>query len=293
MNKPHPRKIIIGSLIFLLLISFVVLFSVLKHSSYFNKTNEFTYYDKSAFEIPKDIMPKPREATSTAKFKIPILLYHYVENVADPNDTTRKKLDINPYTFEEQLKTLKEAFYTTLFIREIPAIVKGKNPPPVKPIALTFDDGYRDFYTVAYPILQKYQMKATIYVISGFLDWPNYLTKKQLAEIAASGLVEIASHTVHHATLKNANEQVITKELVESKKSLEQISGETVTDFAYPYGSFNDKAATLVKDAGYQTAASVVSASFQSANNLYFLYRLRPGGQTGKSLLDWLEGLKK
>ena len=130
--------------------------------------------------------------------RVPILMYHYVEYVKDKGDKVRISLNTTPDTLEQEVKTLSEAGYTFMTNAELADVLDGKSKLPPKPILLTFDDGYRDFYTDAYPILKKYQVKATQYVISGFLNNKNHLTSSQLQEIAKDGLVEIGAHTVHH-----------------------------------------------------------------------------------------------
>lgn len=250
------------------------------------------YYESSSFNLPPSIPTKAPEDRHIP-IKVPILLYHYVEHVKDRKDTMRQKLDIVPEIFEKQVKTLKEASYSALFINDLADILEDKQPLPEKPIVLTFDDGYEDFYTDVFPILKKYQMKATAYIISGVLDKPNYMTKAQVKEVADSGLVEIASHTVHHINLKTASNAVVQKELEESKTALETLIGKPVPNFAYPYGLFTKQTADLVEQAGYRTAASVVAGGFQSLDNRYFLFRLRPGYRNGIDLLSWLEQVKK
>lgn len=258
-----------------------------------SSTMEYPYYRDEVFELPKDIKARITLVPQGSKAYVPIFMYHYVEYVQDRGDTIRQKLDIVPNIFEEQIKTLIGSSYHFIFIKDIVADIQNGSDLPENPIAFTFDDGYRDFYTSVYPILKKYKVKATIYVITGFLGRPNYMTKDMVKEVAASGLVEVASHTVHHPTLKNMEEISVVKELADSKKDLENLIGQPVTDFAYPYGSFNNATLDLVKKTGYKSSASVIPGAYQSENNLYFLYRLRPGGSTGAYLLDFLEREKK
>lgn len=234
-----------------------------------------------------------REITNLVEStRLPILTYHYVEVVQDKNDTIRQKLDISPSIFENQIIALKEASYSAVFMKDLGNYFEGKEKLPDKPVAITFDDGYRDFYTDVFPILKKHSVKATLYVITGFLDRPNFLTRVQLKEIAGSGLIEIASHTLHHIDLKKADEKTSRQEIIESKKALEDIIGNKVYDFAYPYGSYSENSIKLVKEAGYLTAVTTKSGIIQTPGNKYSLYRLRPGSKTGKSLIGWLENIQ-
>ena len=106
-------------------------------------------------------------------------------------------------------------------------------------LALTFDDGYEDFYTDAYPLLKKYNLKGTLYVIINRLDTPGYVTKGQVKEMADSGLVEIGSHTFNHPDLRTKRLKDAIFEIKYSRRELKKISGRDVPTFAYPYGYFN------------------------------------------------------
>jgi len=242
--------------------------------------------------IPEDVQKTLNEQKLRKEIsdgiRVPILMYHYIE-YADPNDKTRASLTTSPYTLEMQIKTLKEDGYTFLTAGELSEVLDGKKYLPENPIVLTFDDGYRDFYTYAYPILKKYNAKATQYVISGFLGNPNHLLVSQLKEISTGNLIEIGAHTVHHIWLKNQNEKTAFNEIYKSKTDLEKIIGKPVVSFAYPYGAFDLSAIEQTKEAGFFTAVSTIPGIMQRQEHRYFLYRLRPGGRTGTELLNWLE----
>ena len=109
---------------------------------------------------------------------------------------------------------------------------------PAKSVALIFDDGYGDNYTNAFPILQKYQMRATFFIITGALGEPGYMADSQIRALSESGM-EIQSHTVHHVSLGKINAGLTAKETADSKKTLEQILGKPCLFLAYPSGSFN------------------------------------------------------
>ena len=223
---------------------------------------------------------------------VPILMYHYVEYVKDKGDTIRQSLALTPYTFEEEVKTLSEHGYTFMTNAELAEAFEGKTPLPRKPIVLTFDDGYRDFYTDVYPILKKYNAKATAYIISGFLDYPNNMHTWQLLEIANDGLVEIGAHTVNHAWLKGLAQKTVLYELMQSKKDIEALIARPVVSFAYPYGAFDVPSIQAVAQAGFTSAVSTVPGIDQPQTHRYFLYRLRPGGRTGEALISWLQSVE-
>lgn len=225
--------------------------------------------------------------TRLPTFRAPILMYHYIE-FQDPNDKIRASLTTSPYTLELQVKTLKNAGYTFMTASQLADVIGSKKELPAKPILLTFDDGYRDFYTDAYPILKKYNVSATQYVISGYLNNKNHLTVSELQEIAKDNLVEIGAHTVTHDWLKEKPAQEVAYQASKSKQDLEKIIGKKIVSFAYPFGAFDLSATKMVNASGYTNAVSTIPGIIQSHENEFFLYRLRPGGRTGEELLSWL-----
>lgn len=264
---------------FFILISLFLVSITLYHISSSNKPVP------DVSELPADIKESIKNLKPQKSINVPILLYHYVEYVQDPGDTIRKSLNIVPYTFDEEVKTLKDAGYTFITMSDLADILDDEKPLPEKPVVLTFDDGYRDFYTDVLPILKKYEVKAVAYVVPNFLDKPNNLTTWQLKEIAKSGLVEIGAHTMEHSYLKGLPRKRAEHEIEESKKYLEKEIGMPVVSFAYPYGAFDNETIDIVKKAGFKSAVTTISGIFAQDLNRFFLYRIRPGGIIGPSLL--------
>jgi peptidoglycan/xylan/chitin deacetylase (PgdA/CDA1 family) len=245
--------------------------------------------DADQFTNPQPVLPIQSSSTATmSAVHVPILMYHYIEHVKDVRDTFRQKLDIYPEILDLQLKTLSEAGFTFLTMSQVGEVLDGKASLPEKPIVLTFDDGYRDFYTDAFPVLEKYHVKSTAYIISGFLGKPNYMTVNQVKDIARSGIVEVAAHTEHHIDLQHASLTKATQEIVGSKQALEQLISSPVVSFAYPGGRFNPSTVDVVKQAGFTTAVSTLPGSEVAIQNRFILFRLRPGSRTGQHLLDFL-----
>jgi peptidoglycan/xylan/chitin deacetylase (PgdA/CDA1 family) len=228
-------------------------------------------------------------ATSSATLHVPILMYHYVEHVTDLRDTFRQKLAITPEALGYQLQTLQQNGYTFMYASELGEVLDGKRALPSKPIVLTFDDGYRDFYTDVLPQLKKYHIKATAYIVPGFIGKPNYMFLPQLQEVQESGVVEIAAHTMHHIDLNLAPPKRAEEEIVGSKTTLEDWLHIPVVSFAYPSGRFIDQTIQIVKDAGFTTAVSTKPGTVVTQQNRFTLLRLRAGSRTGKALLQFLQ----
>ncbi len=237
----------------------------------------------------KKLLKERKKISNTNPIQAPILMYHYIEYVSDKKDTIRQSLNINPNVFEEQIKTLKNAGYTFLTAGELSDIFYEKKQSPKKPLLLTFDDGHNDLEEFILPILKKYNVKATAYIITDFLDRFDFLSTQQLKNVIKSGLVEIGAHTVHHVSLSEKLPFVVKNEVEESKKFLEENFKLKIVSFAYPNGAFDEQAIQIVKKAGFKTAVSTVFGTKQSEKNRFFLYRVRPGYMTGEVLLNYLE----
>ena len=129
--------------------------------------------------LPQKITPKPTKSYtihSGYQLKVPILMYHYIGYNPDPADKARYILATNPDNFKQQMKYLSDQSYQTISLDTLYAALKKQTTLPSKPIILTFDDGYEDFYTNAYPLLKKYNLKSTLYVIVNAVDKPGYIT---------------------------------------------------------------------------------------------------------------------
>jgi peptidoglycan/xylan/chitin deacetylase (PgdA/CDA1 family) len=237
-------------------------------------------------KVPKNL--RAQLLSPAVSYKVPILLYHYVEYVTDKNDTTRESLNIKPNAFEAQIKTLKDNGYTFLTASELGSIIDGKMQMPPKPVLITIDDGHWDVDTVILPILQKYHARATAYIITGFIGRSDFMTHDQLVDVISSGLVEIGAHTVDHVSLKGLFPPIVTYEVSQSRKDLKNEYKLNVVSFAYPNGAFDEQAIEIVKAAGFTNAVSTIPGDKQSDANKFFLFRIRPGYRTGQELIDYL-----
>ena len=181
---------------------------------------------------------------------VPVLNYHQV------NDKFITPLTMTTADFESQMKYLKDEGYHSISQEQFSAYMNGTGKLPEKPVLITFDDGYIDNYECAYPIMKKYDMRGTIFLICNFLDQPRYLTTAQVTEMAKDGM-EFGSHTVSHRALTTLDESTVHMELTQSKKILEQKLGKPVPYLAYPEGKFNDMVKKETKACGYTEAFTV------------------------------------
>lgn len=270
---------------------FVVLsvFFYLKVRTTTSLNNSNFYYPKASFKIPKELMEEMIATKSASTVKLPIIMYHYIE-YADPLDKGRVNLSVAPSVFEAQLKAINKSGYKTIFARDIPSLISQRAGME---ISLTFDDGYEDFYYEAFPLLKKYQMKGTIYVIYNFIGRKGYLKEWQIKELLSSGFVELGAHTLNHAYLKGLINELAWKEIYDSKLLLEKMFNVPVPSFAYPYGAFSKDTVDMVRKAGYTNAVSVIPGIMQSDTNELYLFRIRPGYINTSNFAKSLEAFNK
>lgn len=223
------------------------------------------------------LTPSHTPTPTPVQKNIPIVMYHYVEYVEDEGDTIRKSLNIVPHLFDAQLAEIERLEYETYFVRDVPGLLRGDITTDKKPVVLTFDDGYLDFYTDAFPILQKYNMKATVYVVYNFIGGSGFMNAAQIQELQETGLVEVGSHAIDHYNMLGLWEDEARRQITKSKPLLEDLLGFPIETFAYPSGGFNGDIADMVKEASYSAAVSTRHGTVQMERDMFSLYRIRAG----------------
>ena len=230
-------------------------------------------------------IPLPALVPGERALHVPVLLYHYVGDNPNPQDRARETLSVPPGVFEEQLRTLRDNGYTSISFDELADALEGKGSVPALPVILTFDDGYLDFYHIAWPILQSFGVKATVFIPTGLVGSGAYMTWPMIEEISRSTQITIAAHSVTHTSLPSLGGDQIIWELTESKRILEEHIGKPVAWFAYPYGFFDDRVVTQLKRAGFRGAVTTLFGAIQYKSRLYHMPRIRAGRRTGNLLL--------
>lgn len=178
---------------------------------------------------------------------IPVLCYHTI------GDAPGNSLYVSEEKFREQMKYLKDNGYFTLTTDEFNDYILNNKAIPEKSVLITFDDGYRDNYTLAYPILKENSQNATIFIITDTFNSSSNLSKDQILEMYDNG-VDFASHTTQHQALNEFSYEDQLKILKESKKALENLLEKDIVTFAYPYSKYNADTDRAVNDAGYTVA---------------------------------------
>jgi peptidoglycan/xylan/chitin deacetylase (PgdA/CDA1 family) len=192
--------------------------------------------------------------------RLPILMYHSISDVAEQNVAPYYRVRTTPRRFAEHMQWLANLGCRAVSLSEglawldnftqekapglhalSPKTQNAESPPQEKLVAVTFDDGFQDFRTAAYPVLHKYGFTATMYLPTAFIAEQRKsfkgiacLTWREVRELAAAG-IEFGSHTVNHPQLVDLAWPDIEAELRDSKSTLEQELGQPVHSFAYPY----------------------------------------------------------
>ena len=187
-----------------------------------------------------------------------VLLYHAVSD--DRDFPSSSGTNVTPAQFERQVLFLKQNY-------SLVRLGSGENAPGKPPLAVTFDDGYRDSFESAYPILKRYNLPVTFFLtvsrVDKVWDFPrgDYpgLTWGQVREMERDPLVDFGSHGLTHADLTAKPEGEAAQEIELSKTVLEEKLARPIDYFSYPHGSYNGQLKSLVRRAGYRAAYSVIS----------------------------------
>ncbi|WP_297427699.1 polysaccharide deacetylase family protein [Clostridium sp.] len=234
-------------------------------SAYNKDSKEQTTKDQSSENLSMNAEVKPevqKETKINMSFDgvplrndnegVPVICYHSVSN--NPNE--KSPIIIPKEKFRQQLQAIKDNGYVTLTTKQLNEYLYKDMPIPVKSVVISFDDGYENNYTEAYPILKELNMTATFFVISNYLDRQSYLNPKEIKEMSNNGM-DIESHTASHSKLSDLPYESQIKELEDSKAALENITGKSIIAVAYPEGKYNEDTKKAVLEAGYSMGFTI------------------------------------
>jgi len=182
-------------------------------------------------------------------YDIPILMYHNVSPLSDGNST-----NVTPERFKQQMSFIKTNDYEVIAPQDYAQILTdGKEKATKNLVMLTFDDGYKNNYTYAYPVLKEYGFRAVIFVVVNKIGEEDYLNVDEIKEMQKHGII-IASHTLNEKYVPSLKKVRLNEELCGSKEKLEQMIGKPIEFFAYCSGGYTIQAQKILKDAGYLVA---------------------------------------
>jgi peptidoglycan/xylan/chitin deacetylase (PgdA/CDA1 family)/GT2 family glycosyltransferase len=213
--------------------------------------------------------------------RLPILMYHQVSTTG-PDSLTRWR--ISPTAFEEQIRYLRDAGYYSVTFDDWRVAQQTKQPLPGRGIILTFDDGYLDFYTDAFPILRRYGFSATVFLVAERIGQNNtwdaaygesvpLLDGLHIAELQQEG-IEFGSHSATHRPLTGLSNKAIVEEAARSRAILTRALGKPPRSFAYPYGDTDPVVQHLIGACGYTFGLTCYAGFSQYQNSLLALSRI-------------------
>ncbi|MEH6569512.1 MAG: polysaccharide deacetylase family protein [Halioglobus sp.] len=233
--------------------------------------------------VPGQVVAVPLTPTNPSSVYVdgyrvlPILCYHQYTN----NTVTQNQLEITADAFEKQMLYLLANDFRILSFAEAEQIIRQGQPIPEQAVVITIDDGYRSIYDVAWPILKKHGIKATLFIYTDFIGGGKALNWSQIQEMKNSGLIEIESHGKSHASLSRlpedenmANYQArIESEIKGSNAAFKKHLGAPARYISYPYGNTSTTASDILKNTGYALAATVTRGENTTYSDPFYLHR--------------------
>mgnify|MGYP000524168691 FL=1 len=212
---------------------------------------------------------------SEKNLEIPIFLYHHI--VKEESEIQYDYMQTTEKTFEEQIRGLENLGYHFISYQDLIDYNNGQKKLYKKSCVLTFDDGCRDIYTNAYPILQKYNIPFTMFVVTNAVGADGCASWEELKEMQDSGLALIASHSTNHTEFNKLSVEETLENVDSSYKALEENLGEQKTKiFTYPYGLYSQEQLEPLKEEGYVINLTDNKINKSKDLNLYGLHRCYP-----------------
>lgn len=223
--------------------------------------------------------------------KVFVLVYHQIGDYKGG----LKSLYVRPEVFESQMEFLFKRGYKTISLEELRKQVENKRIIP-KNFCITFDDGYKNNFEYAYPVLKKYNFKATVFVTTDaigrdysypYMPAARHLSEEDIKKIR--DIFEIGSHSVSHKNMAEVSEEEIINEIKFSKKKLESIAGDKVKHFCYPFGRNFEGYNILLSSYGYLTACSLKKGFVDENTDIYLIPRFEWKDISAMSVKDFFK----
>lgn len=213
--------------------------------------------------------------------RLPILMYH---RVAPTGSATMNRYRVTPEAFEEQLRYLRDAGFYSVAWEDWQSAMAVRRPLPGRAIAITFDDGYLDFFHYAWPLLKQYGFTATVFLVTEHVGGSNtwdaaygeevpLLGWSEIRQLQDEG-VEFGSHSATHSPLTALSVAEVVQEAARSRMLLSRYLGRSIRTFAYPYGDFNAVVQHLIEACGYTIGLSCRPGLNQFDDELLALRRI-------------------
>jgi peptidoglycan/xylan/chitin deacetylase (PgdA/CDA1 family) len=207
-------------------------------------------------------------------------MYHHVDELEPGANALDRDLTVSPQRLEEQLRYLREEGYQSVTLGDLALYLTIGQPLPSKPIIITFDDGYVDAYTHAFPLLQRYGFVATFFLISEPMDngLPQFLTWEHVKEMHAAGM-KFEPHSFNHPDMRNRDFDFVVFQILAPKEAIEARTGEPCRFFAYPAGRYDQFVIDVLRSAQFWGGVLTEQGATHGTGDLFKLRRVRVRGE--------------
>lgn len=216
---------------------------------------------------------------SRFSYHLPILGYHRVGLLRDPHVPT-----VSAELFERHLQFLARHRYQVIDLEAVATLLDRGQRWPRRHVVITFDDGYEETATIAWPLLKRFGFPATVFVTPAEVGRPGFMTWAQIADVAKDGMT-IGNHTMYHSYLPVVKPEQLQEELVESKRCIEAQVGHPVRFMSYPVGGFTPQVQGLLRQVGYRAACTTNRAATINGIDRFALRRVK---MTERDRYPWL-----
>jgi peptidoglycan/xylan/chitin deacetylase (PgdA/CDA1 family) len=208
--------------------------------------------------------------------RVPILMYHYISVPPEDADIYRIDLSVTPENFRAQLRYLAENGFTTIDLYDLSLAITNKKELPPKPVIITIDDGYLDAYTEAFPILEEFGMKATVFIITQFVDDKHsaYMDWGMIQAMAAAGH-RMEPHSKTHLNMDSRDRDFLIYQALGSQQTLAHYIGYTPRYFAYPGGRYDETTIEVMADLDFWGVVTTRGGRWQGFNDRFEWTRMR------------------
>lgn len=253
-----------------------------------------------------------RKLSPSRRVRVPILMYHSISDSDESPTHPYYRTTTSPAVFARHMQFLHENNYLAVNPSDAVACIEASDLGAAQRVVITFDDGFQDFYTQAFPILSEYGFSATVYLPTAHIGaapltfkGKSCMTWSQARELRTAG-IEFGSHTVTHPQLKSLDPEDVEYEVRASKDAIEQELGCSVTSFAYPYAfpetdrAFRDRLRENIERAGFENGVSTIVGTADQTGDKFFMKRLPVNSCDDVSLFgaklagayDWLHSVQ-
>ena len=244
------------------------------------QTSQDTIRQKS---VENKRVPNDAQAILSKK-QVPVLCYHQIREFKAGESSRMKGYVVTPSAFAAQMKILADSGYKSILPEQLYNYLVYNEPLPEKPVMITYDDTREEHFTIGAAEMKKHGFKGVFFCMTIPINRPNYMRAEQMKSLADEGHA-VESHTWdHHMVTKYAGEDW-DKQLLNSKKKIEEVTGKPVHYFAYPFGLWNKEAIPEIRKRDY-TMAFILSTKRDSTEPLYTVRRMIvPGDWSAEGML--------